>query len=204
MIETLPIRSKRFERAARVQTVQHAMGAMILIYAAWDRLTAPIVHHLLLAVGELTGGLLLLGSIVFEKLRHRQGKHGKVGWVELAGGVMATMEAIGRFFEPHTLALRILGFVPAILLFTFGLFDVRLRSPQMRVDDDAFSIRWRMLRQHRVPWAGLSGYRITPGAIELIGDRGNVRTLKITSLINREEALAWAEERFLARGLAKL
>jgi hypothetical protein len=203
MIETFPIRSRRFERAARLQTVQHMMAALLLIHAAWEHLTASLIHHLLLAIGELVGGVLLLGSVVFEKLRHHQGKHSKVGWVELAGGVMTTIEAIGRFFEPHTLALRLLGFVPAILLFVFGLFDVRLRTPQMRVDDEAFSIRWRMMKRNRVPWWGLTAYRITPEAIEMIGEGGKVRRLRIDSLINRQEALTWAEEKFQARGLAK-
>jgi hypothetical protein len=199
--ETFPVQSRRFERAKKAQTAQHILGACFLIMAAHAHLTDPLSHHVVLPALEILAGLTLIGAAVYDKFRKT---HAHVGWVELAGAAMMFVEAIAKLQQPHHLLFHVLSFVPPAILLLFGLFEERLRKrPYIGVTDDAFEMRLRLLFKRRIPWAGLTGYRITPRHLALIHENGRVRKFKISDIENREAAMAWAAEQFERRGLSK-
>lgn len=199
--EIYRIESTRLERAKRAQTVQHVLGAFLLMSDAWTHLQDPHRHHAALSVLEIAAGSLLVLSVIIEKVRHQRGAHSAVGWVEIAGAVMLTVEAINRLFEPHTLALRILSFVPPIIMLLFGIFDMRLRKlPHLRATDDFFSMRIRFIRRKKVRWEDVSSVRTDGQTVFVDRKSGGKTQFKMKDLKNREAAVAWTMDQFARRG----
>lgn len=189
----------RLERAKRVQNVQHLLGAFLLAQAG----VGHFDHRPVLSIFEIAAGLVLVIAIVVERMRHSRGLHSSVGWVEIAGATMLTVEANARLFEPHTLAFRIVSFLPPIVLLLFGLFDVRLqRMPHLRASDDAFMMRIRFIRRKRVKWSDVKSARADAENLYVERNDGGVTRFKMRELKNREAAMSWAMEQFRRRGLA--
>ena len=198
--EILPIRSRRTERVKRVTTVQHAFAAFILITTAYGHLTDAKHHNVVLPVLEILAAAGLFFAVVVEKVRKT---HPRVGWLEIAGGIMTGVEAVAKLREPHHLLFYILSFVSPVILILLGIFDTRLQQGlKLEANDDAFEARLRIAWKHRVKWAGLKSYRITPTHIEFTRENGAIKRIKVKDLYDRENAMAWAEEQFRMRGLA--
>ncbi|HEX7150382.1 MAG TPA: hypothetical protein VF618_02765 [Thermoanaerobaculia bacterium] len=198
--EIFLIDSRRFTRGRRVQTVQHFIGAFILVFTAVRHLTAPDNHHYVLPVLELLAGAALIVTVIVEKVKKT---HPRVGWVEIAGGVMMLVEAIAKTQEPHTLAFRIVSFVPPVILLLFGFFDQQIRhSFYMRAGEERFELKLRVvLPSRKVNWDGLRSYRVTEKHLELLREDGEARKFPLRDIKNREAAVAWAVQQFERRGL---
>jgi hypothetical protein len=199
--DIFPIRSRRFERAKRVQTLQHVAAAFLLITAALAHLTDKSSHHVVLPVLELIAGITLIGAAIHDRFRKT---HSRVGWVELAGSAMTFVEAIAKLAQPHKILFHVLTFIPPVILLFFGLFEERLRrQPGIRVDDEGFEVRQGLLFRRRVRFEGLSGYRITPTHVELMHEDGRTTRLRTTGILNRDEAMEWLAGQFERRGLSQ-
>jgi hypothetical protein len=202
--EIFRIESVRAARAKRAQTAQHLIGGFVLASNGWTHLTAPGgAKHPLLAVMEIGAAVLLASVVILETFRHSRGAHSKVGWVEIAGAAMLSVEAITRLFEPHKLALRILSFVPPIMLLLFGIFDFRLQQmPQLRATDDDFRMRIRFIRRRSVKWTDVRAVRTDADNLFVDRNDGGTTRFKMRELKNKAEAMAWALEQFRRRGFA--
>ena len=100
--------------------------------------------------------------------------------LEIAGGVMTFVEAIGKAQHKHHLLFYPLLFIPPIVLILFGIFDMKLaKMLYLKADDDALEVRTRLIRKRRVPWEGLRTYRITPKHVELTNEEGRTTRVKI-------------------------
>jgi len=199
-VEVFPIRSRRFDRVRRVQTLQHLLAAVILILTAWGHLTDPKHHDVFLPWLEILAGAALIVTAIIEKIRKT---HARVAWLELAGAAMTYVEAFAKLRDPHHLSFYVLSFVSPTILLLFALFDARIKAGlRFETSDDGFLARLRIIRAHRIPWATLRSYRITPTHLELTRENGRVKRLKLTDLYDREAAKAWLEEQFTKRGVA--
>jgi hypothetical protein len=196
--EVFPIRSKRAARMRRVQTAQHLLAAALLASTAFDHLTDP--HHArLLPLLELATALVLILTAILERVRTT---HARVGWFELAGAAMMYVEAFARLEERHHTSFYVVGFLPPTILLLFGLFDERIRhGMRLEANDEGLLLQTRVLRKKRVRWEGVTSYRITARAIELIRGDGTVAKLPTKDLENAAEAARWAEEQFARRGI---
>lgn len=201
MREVFPVRSKRFARAMRVQAAQHFLAAVLLAVAAAGHLRSDEAHHGVLPYLELLTAVALIVTAIVQKARKTHA-HGRFGWLELAGAAMMFVEAIAKLQERHRLSFHVLTFLAPLILLYFGLFDARIRAGlRMEANDDAFILQTRVFRRTRVAWADLKGYEITPTHIVFTRENGTARRVKTTDLENRDEAVAWAEQQFLKRGL---
>jgi hypothetical protein len=201
--EIFRIESRVTERGKRAQTAQHVIAALTLISNGWAHVTAVHAHHTTLSIFEIAAGAVLIIAVIIEKVRHSRGSHSSVGWVELAGAAMLFVEAVTRLFEPHTLALRILSFVPPIILLLFGLFDVRLQQmPHLRATDDDFRMRIRFIRRKRVKWSDVRTARADNQSLIVERNDGGTTRFRMRELKNPEAAMSWALEQFRRRGLA--
>ena len=197
--EIFPVRSKRMDRARRVQTAQHLLGAFLLIVTAFGHLTDPHHHDVVLPLLEIAAGAALIVTAIVEKVRKT---HARVGWLELVGAAMMYVEAFVKFREPHHLSFHILTFIPPTILLLFGLFDSRIKAGlRMEANDDAFFARMRIIRSHRVPWEAIRAYRITPSHLEIVRHDDRVKRIKLKDLYDRDDAAAWLEEQFTRRGV---
>jgi hypothetical protein len=203
--ETFAIDSRRLARAKRVQTIQHVAAAVILITNGFGHITG---HHVTpLAVAEIAAGALLVAAAARDKFRHVRGHgHSKIGWVEIAGAVMMTVEAIEKLHVRHHFLFYVLSFIPPVMLLVFGLFDMKLKQ-RLRIlaDDDFFDIRTRVTtifsHRQRIRWKDAASFRITSDAIEIVRNGGAIRKLSTKDIKNREEAMVWTRAQFLRRGI---
>lgn len=202
-VEVFPIRSRRLDRVRRVQTLQHLLGAMILIVTAWGHLTDPKHHDtidIVLPLLEIAAGAALIITAIVEKVRKT---HPRVAWLELAGAAMMYVEAFAKLRDRHHLSFYILSFISPTILLLFALFDARIKAGlRLEANDDGFFARLRMIRAHRIPWTDIRSYRITPKHLELTRGNGRVKRLKLTDVYERDAANAWLEEQFTKRGFA--
>jgi hypothetical protein len=198
--DLLPLTMRRAERAKRMQKVQHAAGAAILLVSAVPHLELG-GPHFLLACFELAAALALFAAVAIERKHERHGVQSRLGWLEIAGGVMLTVEAVEKTRGPHHVSFVIVSFLPPLLLLLLGVFGVKLRNFRGLADDgEHFGIRTRF-RRRRIAWCDVRAYRITPHFLELEGESGPLRPIRISDIVNRAEADAWMRERFKARGI---
>jgi hypothetical protein len=203
--DTLLIRSLRAKRVKNVQTVQHLGAALILITAALPHLDHTGTTSFYFALAEVVAAVTLFGSVVVEKLNHHRKRHSRIGWVEVAGGLMLYVEALGKTREAHHVVFYFLQFVPALILLLFGLFEPALSaSHYLKATDRNLMIRLRPFWWRAPAWGTLTGYRITPKHLELDTTSGKIRRIRIKDIENREEADAWLNAQMEKRGVAKL
>jgi len=180
-----------------MQSVQHLIAAFVLI----DTGLHHMGHHRVLPLLEVAAGVLLVVAFIVEVLRHGRGSHSGVGLVEIAGAIMLFVEAINRLFEPHTIAFRIVSFLPPVILLLFALLDVRLaRMPQLRATDEAFAMRIRFIRRKSVKWSDVKSARADAETLYVERNDGRITRFKMRELKNRDEAMSWAAEQFRRRG----
>jgi len=186
-----------------MQTVQHFIGALLLISAAWEHLHSGPGHGSVLPYFELAAGALLILSVVFEKLRKRHAKHG-VAWVELAGAVMMFVEAVARTRERHHLSFLILQFVPPVFLVLFGVLELRtLTDRYFRADDDSLRARLRLVHRRRVEWKRIESFAIDGKTLRMKLAGGGRRNISLRDVKEREALSEWLRAQFAARGIAE-
>jgi hypothetical protein len=209
------IQSARKQRAERVGKIQHLGAAAMLILAGWTHISGGHAEHsttnaashaggalTLLAYAEIGAGALLVASVMVERVRHSQGKHSSIGWVEIFGALMTLVEAIVRLYEPHTTAFRIASFAPPIVLFVVGLFQVRMaRRYYLRVHDGAFESKQRFKRRKRVPLQTITRYRLDRDTLLLEHHDGAKTSVPLKDISNREDALQWIAQRLQNHGV---
>lgn len=180
-------------RAKRVQTVQHAVAALILFSAGYQHLH----HNPAFAICEILASVLLIGAVVVEKLRHGHTRSGGIAWVEFAGAVMMFVEAIDKLRQPHHLSFYVLSFVPPLMLLAFALFDAQIaRSHYIRLDDKGVECRTSLFWRRRVPWSAIRGYRRIGNVIDFGDGKINLR-----DVVDRDAAAAWLADALTRRGI---
>lgn len=191
-----------------MQTMQHVVGALLLISAAITHLSEPGLHHsIVLPTLEMLTGGLLIGGVVAEKLHHRKGKesHSAIGWVEIAGAAMAFVEALSRLQQRHHTSFYVASFIPPIVLLLFGIFDLRLRTFRNFVANDEGIVRRSHLVHFAVPkryrWESMQTFRVAPLAIEIFEKDGSTSKIALKDVVEREEATAWLREQLTKRGV---
>jgi hypothetical protein len=188
--EILYVRSRRAERMKRVQTAQHLLAAVLLIMAGWGHLG----HGRVLPYFEVAAGAILIAAAIREKVRHT---HSAVGWLEVAGAAMLTVEAFAKMEQRHHVSFHVLTFFQPLVLLAFGVFDVQIAERRyLNADDHGLEVRTRLFWWKRVPWEGLRTYRIAEKALFL-----DDRKVSLRDVMNRPEADAWLRAELGRRGL---
>jgi hypothetical protein len=192
--EILHVKTRRAARAKRVQTAQHVFAAGILIMNGTDHLH----HNAPLAIAEIVAGALLVAAVLLEKRLHH--RVGKIGWIELAGAAMTTVEAIEKTRGKHHAMFYVLAFVQPLILLLFAIFDAQLSASRyLKVDDDGLVVRLRLIFWRRIPWSAIKGFRFRDDALDLGG-----RSISLKQIINRDEARDWLLAQFKQRGVEEL
>jgi hypothetical protein len=189
--EIFPIQSRRAVRQRRMQIVQHVFAAILLfntgVAAGAD---SP------LAIAEIVAGGLLVIAVLRERIRPSH--HGNLAWVELAGAVMITVEAIEKMRTPHHVSFIILTFIQPLILFVFAIFDAKISHARyLKADDDDLEVRLRLLFRRRIRWADIRSFYVQADMIIFAG----AKKLTFKDVINRDEAMQWTVEQLQRRGI---
>lgn len=196
----LPLKFRSEARKKRMQTAQHIAGAVIMLVSALPHLR-PGGHHFVLACFEIAMSVVLMAAVVVERKHEQHGQPSRLGWLEMAGGGMLTVEAVEKTQGPHHVSFVIVTFLLPLIMILLGVFGVKLREARTVTDQgDHFGMRLRW-RRHRLAWCEMRAYRITPKFLELDGKHGPLRRIRIADIANRAEAEEWIRTRFEARGV---
>jgi hypothetical protein len=198
-VETFPLVSKRAARKKKAQTVQHVLGAIILISAGFDHFSHG--GHRLLPVLEIVAGAGLIGTVIRERIRHHSG--GAVAWVELAGAVMLFVEAIAKLEQPHHVSLYVLWFIAPLVLLGFAVFDSQVSAMRrMSADEDSLRMQIRWWKRTRVLWSDVASWTRTSDSIDVSRHDGTKKRFRFNDVLNREEAMEWATAQLARRASA--
>jgi len=197
--DVFPLQTTQAAKAKRIRTLQHLGAAFLLIVAGVGH-----VRHggAVLPFLEIAAGVLLIGSVVFERVKHHSG--GGVAWVEFAGATMTLVEAFSRLEERHHLSFYVLSFVTPVIRFALAIFDAEVTAlRRIKIDDGGFEMRLRAFFARRVAWRDVESWMASPDAIVFRMRNGREKTFKFRSVINREEAMDWAASRLAAKELPR-
>jgi hypothetical protein len=201
--DVLAVESRRAARVKLVSTLQHAFAALILISAGVQHL--PHAHGIgrVLAILEIVAGAFLIGSAARDKFMKRE-HHDRVGWVEIAGGLMTLVEALGKLQERHHLSFYVLTFVQPVILLAIGLFEVELSRYHLTFAGDSLEIKLRRLWRKRIDLAGLTSFRADGTRFTLAYADGRSRAFDLKDVKDSAAAVSWTAARLARRTSATL
>src|ERR1700682_2022668 len=196
--EILHVESRRLARVKRVQTVQHLFAAFALITTGWAHL--QLSHgSSVLPILEVAAGAILVGAAAREKVLKR---HDRVGWVEIAGGLMGLVEAFSRLQERHHLSFYIVSFIGPLIVLLMGTFEVRLNHYRLEATDERLTIKLRRFWRKHVDWQGVTSYRVDGTLFTLACEDGSLRAVDLGDVKDRDTAVAWTQAQLARRGIS--
>ncbi len=221
----VPLHSRRRQRAALVQKLQHAIPGAVLLFAGLQTLgEAPHGAELAVAVFEVAASVLLLGSMVKtlranrhllrrsppgpEQPDHHAAHHAHHGvdWADLFAAAVLVAEGLERTMHGHHFPRPTI--LSAVLLALLGLLHGRLAHfaqarRALRVTADELIVPGRpfKVRKLHAAWSTLRSIEIGERWAVITTRAGRVRTLDLHDLEGESHvraALVEARRRFLA------
>ena len=202
----VPLQSRRRQRAAFAQKLQHAVAGVFLLFQGLNTLRhGPEGLELTIAVVEVvTSGLLIVAMIrAIRQLRKRNPGapghvHHGIDWVDVLIAAVLGAEALEHWHTTHHLPRPTI--LLAVSLLVIGLLHARIaaaggRRRALRVGATGLSIpRRRFFARDTVGWEQIG--RITIAAREAVIQTrtGPSRTIDLADLDNAAEVIAALEE----------
>src|SRR5450432_311050 len=194
-----------FERAKRLQTIQHVLVAGVMLVSGYRSLAGAeaSLAHRGTAILQLGAGSLLFLAIAVERRRQAAMSHARFGWIEIASGVLLFAEGLvkhhdGKWFHAD--------YFSGVLFILLGLFEgpfSRWRSGRRYLEDDATVLRGRTgpLRGFRIAWSDIQMASSGTGTITLEKGDGKSRSIRLSRYRNKEAVRTWLEDRLARRGI---
>lgn len=209
----VPLRSKRRERAAIVQKLQHAAPVLILLPAGLTAVgTGARGFALALGIFEVVSSVLLVGSffVAIRKARrpvdhgHLPHLHHGPDWIDVATAAVLFAEAAEHYHLTHHVARPTI--VLAVVLLMVGLLHGRIvrraeKRFTLRVEDDGLFVGGKPFRAIRAPWAEVEAVDVGERLATVRVRGGRVRKLDLADLEGAQHvrhALAEARARMAA------
>ena len=188
---TVPLRSRRRERALVVQKIQHVIPASGLFFVGMQGVKEG-AHgaELALAIVQLVTSAALVISFLRDVRAARSAhapthEHHGVDWFEIFSAGVLFAEALEKWHLKHHIAR------PTILLATvtlaLGLFHGRLAARRARhrvlhVDEHGIRIGGKFWRTFAAPWTAIVAITVTAGTAEIRRRDGKIRRLRLDDL----------------------
>jgi hypothetical protein len=202
------LHSRKAERAAFAQHIQHAIPAAGLLAAAWQSLTAG-AHglELALAVAEIATSALLIGGILrsARTLRAHDDGHAphvhRIDWLDIfAAGVLFTEAAEHWHLTHHVKGPTVLL---AFVTLAIGLTHGRMRSlvgrrRALELTADHLFVPGKPFRSIKARWRDIHQITLTEHEAEILLRSGRRRRIDLRDLRNAaevREALTTAQRR---------
>lgn len=210
-VATVPLRSKRREKAQALQKFQHAIPAVPLLLAGVQAIGNG-EHGVALALGvfEIATSVALLGTVVWEIRAMRRPKvdtahaHHGVDWVHIFAAAVLVAEVLEHYHLTHH--IRRPTILTALVTLALGLGHGRLQRfsdsrRALRVEDEEIQIGGRFFRTFRARWADVTSIDVGEKYAQIKTLDGRQRKLNLSDLHGAEHvrtALAEAQRRAAA------
>ena len=203
---SVPLRTRRQQRAQLAQKLQHAAPSFVLLGDGLSRLTGgEHGQSLMLGAVEVIAAGLVIGTVArgITRFRATKGKptlpadahHAKAGhgvdWIDICISAMLAVETYMHYHETG----RIKG--PTVLLaavmLCLGVFHGRIttfasKRRAMHVSPDGISIPGRLpFTRLTLPWADVSRVEIDGGIAHIVAVDGRKRRIDVTDSLDPDE-----------------
>jgi hypothetical protein len=195
---TVPLKSKRRERAMAVQKFQHAIPAIPLLFVGLQALQAR-EHGFAFALGlfEIGTSVMLLGTVAREIRTLRRprahARHG-VDWVHIFAAGVLIAEVLEHYHLTHH--IRRPAVLTAIITLALGLSHGHLtrlseRRRVMRLDADGIHIAGKFYWQKfQARWEEIMAIEVDDRAARITTRDGRERRLNLADLHGAAEVRA--------------
>lgn len=196
---TVPLHSRRRERAQFVQHIRHAIPTVGLLAAAAQSLAAG-AHglELALAIAEIATSALLISSIVrgARSLHTHDHHHGHthhahgIEWIDIFAAGVLLAEAAEHWHVTHHVAGPTI--LTALVTLTIGLMHTRLstrkaRRRSLRLTDEHLFIPGRPFRSIKARWNEIAHVSVTEHQAEIRLHDGTRRRINLRDMRNAAE-----------------
>jgi hypothetical protein len=186
---------KRRDFAQIVTKIQHATAGIPLLLLGLEKLSHG--DELAIAIAEIVIAILVLGTFVLE-LRatvkhHKHGAshayHPKVGWFDLAAGVLLIYEAFhtAHGHKPGYLRPQ---FFSGVFVIVIGLLHAKIahaagKRRYLKVDDDGVEYKV-VLRGWSIAWADLASITLSDDHVVFVTTAGRRHTVNLRRFHNHD------------------
>jgi hypothetical protein len=197
----IELQSRRKDRAALVQKLQHVVAAVALLFAGLQTLMAGEAGvGRAIAAAEIVTAALIVGAFArkVRALRHDahaqpQGHAHGVDWVDLFVSAMLAVEvwehwhATGHIRRPTVLL--------SATMLAFGLLHGRImaaaqRRSALRITDAGVKVRFSKLRSFSASWPEIAGIDVSDTRARVVLKSGRTREINLSDLHNAAEVRA--------------
>ena len=204
-MRTVPLKSKRRERAQALQKFQHVIPAVPLLLAGLQAIRGG-AHGFALALGafEIGTSVLLIATMVRElralgrPATHAAHAHHGVDWIEIFAAGVLTAEVLEHWHLTHH--IRRPAVLTAILSLGMGVMHGRITRFSegrrvMRVEDEGIHIGGRPFsKAFRASWAEVASIEVGERRAWILTRDGRTRSLNLADLHGADEIRAVLEE----------
>jgi len=216
---TIPLRSRRVQRAQLLLPLRDAVAALALAWASLPRFRSGVPGEMALAAADAIVAVALVVAIAREySLRGaphgEQQHHGTIAWTEVAAALMLFVEAYHQWHEgrpgrklPYLTAL--VGLITLYKGMRHDWFAARTaRRRVLRLDGEGMLFRWSRLHRVRVPRSEIASLAVSDRAVVVTRPDGTHRTISLRDALEPARVVAavrtWAEAEGIAvDGVAK-
>jgi hypothetical protein len=204
-MRTVPLKSKRRERAQALQKFQHVIPAMPLLLAGLQAIrSGDRGFAFALGLFEIGTSVLLLATMIREIRAMRRPKthaapaHHGVDWMEIFAAGVLTAEVLEHWHLTHH--IRRPAVLTAMLSLGMGLFHGRIKRFSegrrvLRVEDEGIHIGGRpFLKAFRAAWADVASIEVGERRAWILTRDGRKRSLNLADLHDADEVRAALEE----------
>ena len=195
---TIPLVSRRRERAQLFQKVQHGLPSLALLMHGFRGLEAGDQGlALVLSLAQIVTSVLVIGGIVQSIRRTARADgdgaaahHGGIDWVDLFLGAMLATEAFSHQYSTgHLPRPTILG---AIIMAMLGLLHGRIttyrsRRRSLTADESGLTIRGRFFSTFTATWPGIERIDIGDRYATITTREGRSKKIDLSDLKNRAD-----------------
>lgn len=186
---TVPLRSRRVERARRMVPMRDGVAALVLAWAALPRFRSGVPGEIALAAADTIVAVALVGAIVYYNVKPERHHHARVEWTDLAAGAMLLVEAYhqhregrpGRALPYATIVTAFVTLGKGLLYERFAGRDARRRV--LRLDDDGLHFRWSRLFRTEVKRRDVASLAVSDDEIVVTTPRGSQRRISLRHVV---------------------
>jgi hypothetical protein len=177
------------KRTMRSILFQHAAEGIAIWVTALGILLAQTGIYPILTILQAAAATGLIVAIVIEFVHIRKGHLSKFPAAELMASLVFLLEGIDKFLEGHV-ALSIAWSIVAILTMASGF--IKPLIPKIRrivFDSNGIFIKTSLFGKYEIRWSNLRLIKLSDSKIEIIARDGNIRGLRLASLLHSQEIL---------------
>ena len=187
----------------KIEHFNHLLPAVLLIVGGYEALAGETHERMLSPWLNISVGIVLLFSVVYEMRKKKNGHDRFVNWMDIVAGLVLLTEGV-NMYHPNKIFQPAYGYL-LVGVFTIGKGIFHTKFPHGRkivFRDDGFSARTSPFVRVRLSWENVSSITIDPTSIRFTIQKNRSRTLGLRRVENRNEVISAFVKQAQSLGIA--